>query len=373
MHDNAGNFSDRPQQVIPARSFHMNLQSIIQHFDLPETITTTEVIDAGLINNTYRIQGERGSYILQKINHSVFKNVEAVMVNMQLVLEHIAAKETNSQNIIQLISTREGKSYLYSDGEYWRCMNAIQNTVTVNAVANPQQAYGAAKGFGRFLAQLADFPAEKLSETLPDFHNTPKRYANLLDSINHGNPERLANVKEELVFIEERAKTISLLEEAFQRGELPLRVVHNDTKISNVLFDATTHDVRCAIDLDTVMPGLSLHDFGDLVRSSVTGATENAGESHSVRLDLFEQLVNGFLEETGDLLNTAERSLLVRSAQVITLELGMRFLTDYLNDDVYFGAKYETHNLDRARGQFELVKSLEANEVAMEEIVNKAI
>lgn len=334
----------------------MNIQDVAAEFKLEGDICSIEKVEAGLINNTYRVRCERGGYILQKVNTEVFPDVDAVMENVAAVLDHLSSK-VSDRDRLRLILTKTDRVLFFDEADAWRCYNEIENTVSIDAVSTPEQAYAAGMGFGRFFKMLQDFPAEKLKETIPDFHNTPVRYEQFKEAYMIGDSVRRTEIKNEYKFISARVETIYLL--ADYADELPIRVVHNDTKISNILFDSEDGSPRCVIDLDTVMPGSALHDFGDLVRSSVTGQAEGKGADVVVRKDIFDALVKGYFEEALDVLTDKERSLLLRSAEVITLELGMRFLTDYLLGDSYFGTSYEGENLDRARKQFQLVQALE--------------
>jgi hypothetical protein len=259
------------------------------------------------------------------------------------------------------------------NGGIWRCYNFIEGCQTYDVVENTRQAYQAARAFGSFQDLVSDLAASNLEETIPDFHHTPKRLEKLLEVAAADPKGRLASVREEFDFIRERAGITGILLQLCKEGKIPVRVTHNDTKINNVMIDKETDEAVCVIDLDTVMPGLSLYDFGDLVRTATSPAEEDETDLTKVqmRMPMFEALVEGYLDSAGDFINDVEVDHLAFSGKLITLEIGIRFLTDYLEGDVYFKTYREHHNLDRCRTQLMLVKRIEEQEEAMVKFARK--
>ena len=258
--------------------------------------------------------------------------------------------------------TKDGSSYYTDeDGSKWRVYEFIEGAQTFDAVESKEDFYQSAVAFGKFQAQLANFPAETLHETIPNFHNTAKRYQDFEKAVEADVKGRAAEVQEEIAFVRARSKEVSELHDMLAKGELPLRVTHNDTKLNNIMIDSDTHQAICVIDLDTVMPGLSAHDFGDAIRFGANTAAEDEPDVSkvSLSLELFEIYVKGFLEGCGGRLTPNEIKVLPMGAKMMTLECGMRFLADYLEGDVYFKISREKHNLDRCRTQFALVADME--------------
>ena len=302
------------------------------------------------------------------------------MENMRKVTAHLwnklrdTGEQDPSRRCLRLIPMMDGK-FLYrdSDGNYWRTMDCISGVETFDRVKKPEQAFQAALAFGHFQRLLLDFPATDLHDTIPDFHNTRRRFERFLEVLDADPADRASQIPEEVRFLKEHELEASRLLDLQDRGELPLRVTHNDTKLNNVLFDGETGEGICVVDLDTVMPGLSLYDFGDLVRTAATTAAEDERDLNKVRMDiqLFRELVRGYLDALGGALEDQEIRNLAFSARLITMEIGMRFLTDFLEGDIYFKIHRESHNLDRARNQFQLVRSMEAQVDEMETVVEK--
>ena len=362
------------------------LEGVINHFAFSGEFIRGESLKCGNINDTYitTFKGENGqtnTYILQRINHNVFKEPNNLMENVMAITRHIRKKVIKeggnpARETLNFVPTLDGK-YIYKckNGNYWRAYNYIDGVRTYQVAENPLHVYNAGKAFGRFQKLLSDFPAHNLHVTIPDFHHTPKRYKFFLDSVKNDAAGRVEKVKEEIEFVKERENKLPVLVDLLDSGELPLRVTHNDTKFNNVLIDDISGEGVCVIDLDTVMPGTSLYDFGDSIRSGANTAEEDEKDLSKVSLDmvLFEEYTRGFLEMTYDFLNPVEIENLPFSAILITLELGMRFLTDYINGDVYFKTRYENHNLDRARVQFKLAADMEEKYNRMTEIVQKYV
>ena len=331
---------------------------------------------SGHINDTYRVTfhqaGATVRYVLQRINHHVFKQPAPLMDNIQRVTAHLAAKLSGepeaSRRVLTLIPARDGQ-FFHRDaaGNYWRAYLFIEKARSYDTVENPRQAYEAARAYGQFQKLLADLPAPRLHEAIPDFHHTPKRLAALQKAIEADAGNRAVEARAEIEFALRRAAMTGVLLDA----QLPERVTHNDTKFNNVLFDEATGEGICVVDLDTLMPGLALYDFGDMVRTTTSPAREDERDLRQVALQfpLFEALVRGYLAAAGGFLTPAEKRLLAFSGKLITFEIGLRFLTDFLAGDTYFKVHRPGHNLDRCRTQFKLVESIEQQEPAMNRLV----
>jgi hypothetical protein len=341
-------------------------------------------IESGHINTTFLAtyeltDGTLQRYILQRINQNVFKKPLAVMRNVECVTRHInwkvlRVKKDLGGQTLNLYPGRGGRFWVEGpNGGIWRCYNFIEGCQTYDVVENTRQAYQAARAFGSFQDLVSDLAASNLEETIPDFHHTPKRLEKLLEVAAADPKGRLASVREEFDFIRERAGITGILLQLCEEGKIPVRVTHNDTKINNVMIDKETDEAVCVIDLDTVMPGLSLYDFGDLVRTATSPAEEDETDLTKVqmRMPMFEALVEGYLDSAGDFINDVEVDHLAFSGKLITLEIGIRFLTDYLEGDVYFKTYREHHNLDRCRTQLMLVKRIEEQEEAMVKFARK--
>ena len=338
----------------------------------------------GHINDTYCVCCERAGepqrrYILQRVNNNVFKDVPALMENMVKVTAYlrrvvIAAGGNPDRECLTLIPTKAGEPYYTApDGRYWRAFNFIENAITYQTAAKPEHFYYAGCAFGRFQKLLADYPSATLHETIPNFHNTASRYRDFEAAVAENVSGRAAAVAEEIAFVRARKDDMGILVDKLAAGELPLRVTHNDTKLNNVMLDDVTSRPVCVIDLDTVMPGLSLYDFGDSIRFGSNPAAEDERDLSKVYCDLglFEQYTRGFLEECGDMLTPEEIRLLPFSAKMMTLECGMRFLADHIAGDTYFKIHRPGHNLDRCRTQFKLVADMEGQWEAMKAVVDK--
>jgi hypothetical protein len=335
---------------------------------------------SGHINDTYCASldhaGASVRCILQRINDRIFLNPTALMENIERVTTHLAAQVAGEpdgeRRVLTLIRTRNGEAWhVDADGSYWRAYRFIENARTYDAVETPDQAFQGGRAFGRFQEMLAGLPPPRLHDTIPDFHHTPKRFAALLRALEADAAGRAILAKPEIEFARAHQSITSVLLDA----NLPERVTHNDTKFNNVMLDDATGEGICVIDLDTVMPGLALYDFGDMVRTATSQAKEDEQDLSKVNLQfpLFEALVRGYLDAAGGFLNRAEKDLLVFSGKLITFEIGIRFLTDYLAGDTYFKVHREGQNLDRCRAQFKLVESIEAQENAMEQLVQSLL
>lgn len=357
---------------------------IAREFSLGGDVVSVEPFGGGHINDTFRIgverAGQRRRHILQRINDHVFPEPDRLMENMERICAHARSKlvrpgEQAALRALRLIPAADGRNWLVdAAGGRWRCLDYLEGTTGFDVVASPAQAYQAARAFGGFQAMLADLPGGRLHETIPDFHHTPKRYARFLAAVERDAMGRVAGSGPEIAFALARATELSAITDALADGSLPERVTHNDAKLGNVLLDDVTHEAVCVIDLDTVMPGSVLYDFGDLVRTSASAAKEDEQDlaQVSLRMPMFEALVQGYLSSAGGFLTSRERALLPFAGKLITFETGLRFLTDWLEGDRYFKTHRPGHNLDRARNQFRLVASIEAQLAAMQEVVARA-
>lgn len=340
-------------------------------------IQSIEPYGGGHINDTFLIKCPDNEYVLQRINGYVFKHPDEIMENIlgvtQFIADKLAARgEDPARKTLTVVQTTDGNnSYVDSAGNYWRVTLNIKGTTAYEYADSPEMLVKSGAAFGSFQSMLADYPADTLHETIPHFHDTPARYQQLEDAVAANAAGRLGEVEAELAFARARKADCSILMDLLEKGELPLKVTHNDTKMSNVLIDDKTGEAVCVIDLDTVMPGLTAFDFGDSIRAGATTAAEDEVDLTKVHfsLELFKAYTEGFLREAGAALTETEIKTLPVGAKLMTLEVGMRFLADYLNGDVYFKTKYPQHNLDRARNQFRLVEEMEQKWDGMMEIV----
>mgnify|MGYP004620629131 CR=1 FL=1 len=314
----------------------------------------------GHINDTFLVEAD-SKYILQRINDRVFERPLEVISNIEKVLEHISENIKDKRESLSFVKTKTGKNYFLNESGCWRMYDFIENAFSPERIDSPEEFYRCAKAFGTFQKQLADFPAEELFETIPDFHNTPKRFERFMTVLSKDKFGRAKNAEKEIEFAKKHESLCHELYNAFYAGKLPLRVTHNDTKCNNIMLDSTTGNPLCVIDLDTVMPGFSVNDFGDSIRFGAATAAEDEPDTDKMTIDLalFEAFCRGFAEGTGGLLTKDEMRLMPVGAKMMTFECGMRFLTDYLEGNVYFKTKYEEHNLVRCRTQFRLLSEME--------------
>jgi len=358
-----------------------NVKSASQQFQIFGEFLSAEPYGSGHINDTYlstyNVSGTIVRYIHQRVNHNIFKNVPALMENIERVTKHVAAKLEStpdcSRGTLTVIPTRDGKPFHKdAEGNFWRTYLFIEKARTYDAIESPQQAFEAAKAFGCLQSTLADFPAPRLNDTIPDFHNTPKRLAALEAALKADSCNRAKLAKPELNFVMQRKAMTRELLDLNAQGLIPERITHNDTKLNNVMLDDVTGKGICVIDLDTVMPGLALYDFGDMVRTATSPAKEDEKNLSLVtmQMPMFEALARGYLESAGSFLTPSEKSHLAFSGKLITLEIGIRFLTDFLAGDTYFKVHRDGHNLDRCRTQLKLVESIEKQEAAMNKLVD---
>lgn len=367
---------------MPAYS-EAKLLEISRQFHIYGDLLHAEPCKIGHINETYIATYNQGGiqvrYVLQKINTNVFRNPDAVMDNMVRVTTHQRRKLAGhgardaSRRALTVIPTRDSRYYWRSpDGECWRTLVFVEGVRTFEAVETPQQAYEAGRAFGEFQGWLTDLPGKRLAETIPNFHNTRKRFESLQSAIAEDRANRAAEAKKEIEFALRQEKIVDVILNALARKKIPERITHNDTKFNNVMLDVVTGKAICVVDLDTVMPGSALYDFGDMVRTTTSPTLEDELDLAKVRmrLPMFKALARGYLENAGSFLTRGERSFIAFAGKLITFTIGIRFLTDFLAGDTYFRVHRPHHNLDRARTQFKLVESIERQETAMQKFAD---
>jgi len=357
-----------------------NLKQIVramENFQIPGRIMSCIPYGNGHINDTFLIVAEEETkavhrYILQGINHTIFKKPDEVMENIVAVTDFLRKSATDSRQVLHVIPTyNENSYYKDQDGNYWRVYDFIEDSICLEKVETKEDFYQCAYAFGKFQRDLSVFPAECLHETIPNFHNTPKRFQDFLKAVEEDKMGRAKEVETEIQFIKARSDFYSVLYENHAAGKLPLRVSHNDTKINNVMLDANTREVLCVIDLDTIMPGFSVTDFGDSIRFGANTGAEDEKDLSKVNLDveLFRVYTKGFLEGCGGQLPDSEIMLFPEGAKMMTIENAMRFLADYLEGDVYYKIHYPEQNLDRSRTQIKLVEDMEQHWDELKSIV----
>lgn len=347
--------------------------AVAKAFDVNGEFESAARYGSGHIHDTYSVrfnEGGRGGahIILQHINTKIFKNPVVVMENIRRVTTHVRARMDGVQDadrrVLQLVLSREGHAwYVDNEERYWRAYRFIEGAKTFDEVKSARQAFEAAKAFGGFQRMLADLPGKRLAESIPHFHDTPKRFTDFEFAVSADAAGRARHVRDEVAFAMERRFIAGLVVEA----GLPERVTHNDTKLNNVMLDEQTGEGICVIDLDTVMPGFAAYDFGDMVRTMTCPAAEDEQDLSRVemRFDLFEPVLRGYLAGAGNFLTKAERESLIAGAKVIVFEQGVRFLADHLAGDTYYKVSRVGQNLDRARTQFKLLASIEKQEREM--------
>lgn len=354
------------------------LLKIANEFQIQGDVQEISPYGFGHINRTYLLVTSERRYILQKINHNLFKEVDKLMHNIREVSEYnrkvtLERGGDPDAECLSLVLTKNGESYLHYGEGYYRVYKFIENSVCFQLVEKPEHFYESAVAFGSFASMLAEFDAKSLYEILPNFHNTPVRFQNFLASVKKDAFDRVKEVGPEIEFVLQREdycpRIVSLLEE----GKIPTKVTHNDTKLNNVLFHKDTGTALAVIDFDTIMPGSICYDFGDSIRFGCSTAAEDETDLDKVhfRIDLFEEYVKGYLHALGKDITVVEKDHLVDGALLMTLECGMRFLTDYLDGDTYFRISRPKQNLDRARTQFKLVSEMESQLDEMQKIVEK--
>ena len=361
------------------------IKDILRHFSFSGDLIDCKAFGSGHINSTfiatYNDNGNKREYVIQKINANVFKNVDELMNNIFSVTSYLQneirkAGGDEQRETLNFIKTVDGRQY-HRDGDCcYRAYAFVANSISYNSVDSAELFKQSGIAFGKFQKLLADFPADTLYETLPEFHNTKYRYNNeFLPALRNNISGRKNTCLDEIAFVTDREKYCSRLVDMIASGELPLRVTHNDTKLNNVIFDKDSGEAICVIDLDTVMPGLALYDFGESIRFGANTAAEDERDITKVSIDLeyFKAYAEGFLSQAGESFNKAEIDNLAFSALLMTFECGMRFLTDYLNGDTYFKTDYPEHNLVRARNQFALVADMEKHMGEMEAIISDLV
>jgi thiamine kinase-like enzyme len=358
-----------------------DILSIVKNFRISGEIIGFNSDTTGHINDSYfiRISGDHSGYFLQWVNSYIFKDVASLMKNIETVTLHLAQKmnflnRKENHKVLELIPALNGSAY-YRDnsGEYWRMYRHIPGTHVYDIVENETIAYEGGKAFGRFISDLSDLEAAKLNETIPDFHNLVARLSNFNTSLNVDKVDRRKEIAEYISFINRRSEQMLKIPSLLKQGKLPMRITHNDTKFNNILFDQNNNAI-CIVDLDTVMPGSMLYDFGDAIRTGSNTVCEDEKDLSlvDVNLNIYKAYTRGFIKETLQSLTRDEIENLAFSARYMTFMIGVRFLTDYLDGDPYFRTNYPEHNLDRAKVQFKLLEAMEKKADEMDLIVRKA-
>lgn len=347
------------------------LFDVISQFKIEGEVFEISPYGCGHINTTYLVVTSQKRYILQKINHHLFTNVEQLMSNIFEVTSYIRKNFPNEETLT-VVLTKEDKTFLKVDSGYYRVYDFIEHTICLQIVTKDEEFYESARAFGKFAQLLSNFDASKLYEILKDFHHTGKRYELFIKALLEDVAKRKDLVQEEINFVLQRKDFCHTIVHLLETKQMPLRVTHNDTKLNNVLLDENTLKGKAVIDLDTIMPGSICYDFGDSIRFGCNSSFEDDPNLENVyfRIDLFEVYVKGYLQELGKDITLIEKDNLVNGAILMTFECGMRFLTDYLNHDVYFKISRENHNLDRCRTQFKLVSDMEKQKNKMQQIVD---
>lgn len=362
------------------------IKEVIRHFRFEGKYIGAEELKSGNVNGTYRLHycaadGNRSDYILQRINTYAFKKPEQVTENIVRVTEHLrrtmlAMGEDPANRVLTCIPTNEGE-FMYCDKQnrYWRAYRYIHNAFAYDRVEKPEHFYEAGRAFGEFQRMLQDFSAEDLYETIPHFHDTRKRFYAFVAAVDEDKVGRVAELDEEIDFFFDRRKMMSAIVRRIEDGRIPVRVTHNDTKINNIMIDEFTGKAVCVIDLDTVMAGSALYDYGDAIRFGASTAAEDEPDTSKISLDLklFREFSSGFLSEVGDMLTEEEIRCLPLSIKVMTCELAMRFLTDYIDGDLYFRVSSPEHNLIRAHAQMKLLEDVESKTEEMNAIIQELI
>jgi aminoglycoside phosphotransferase (APT) family kinase protein len=360
------------------------LQEISKQFQIYGEILHAETCKIGHINETYSATYDQGGlrvrYIHQKINQTVFKDTAALMSNVVRVTNHLRHKlETlhsrdMTRRCLTIVPTRNGESfYRNGSGECWRTFVFVEGVQTFESVQTPQQAFEAGKAFGSFQNLLVDLPGPRLTETIPHFHNTRRRFQALQQAVKQDHFNRAESARAEIDFALEHEPLVDVILNALAKKKIPERITHNDTKFNNVMLDTNTGEAMCVVDLDTVMPGCALYDFGDMVRTTTSPTMEDELDLSKVRMQMpmFKKLAEGYLSTANEFLTKTERSYIAFAGKLITFTIGLRFLTDYIAGDTYFRIHRPGHNLDRCRTQFKLVESIEAHEDEMQRFVDK--
>lgn len=361
-------------------------EKVAMQFAMEGELKELAVFGNGHINDTLRAtcelaDGRTKRYIVQRMNDGIFKNPDELMENVMNVTSFlrkkiIAAGGDPDRETLNVIPTKDGRNYLTDEnGDFWRCYIFIEDATSFDQVEKPEDFYNSAVAFGNFQRLLADYPAATLHETIKNFHNTVSRFADFKKAVEEDVAGRAKDVQKEIQFVLDREADCHVICDALAKGELPLRVTHNDTKLNNIMIDNRTGKGLCVIDLDTVMPGSSLYDYGDSIRFGASTGAEDEQNLDLIwcDLELFEIYTKGYVEGCGGSLTEKEIRMMPMGAKLMTLECGMRFLADHLQNDIYYKIHRENHNLDRARTQFKLVADMEAKWDEMNAIVEKYI
>lgn len=356
---------------------------IVKNFQLEGEFVSCTRYGEGHINQTFLLTMKDGQkttdYILQRINDNLFTDVERLMNNIKLVTEYnraqILARGGNpDRESLSLVYTTDGKPYCFFEGQgYFRVYKFIVDAIAYQTVEKPEHFYQSAIAFGNFASLLSNFDASQLYESIPDFHNTEKRYQNFLRAVEENKAGRRDLVQKEIQFVKDRKEYCSRIVSLLESGKMPKRVTHNDTKLNNVMLDSVSGEPVAVIDLDTIMEGSLCYDFGDSIRFGCNHADEGEPDLSKVNfdIDLFRQYTKGYLKAVGESITKIEKDNLAFGSILMTYECGMRFLTDYLEGDTYFRIKHKEHNIDRTRMQFKLVTDMEKLLPEMEKIVNE--
>jgi N-acetylhexosamine 1-kinase len=339
------------------------MNDVLANYAFSPTVLSIQPFGNGHINKTYLIETtNQEKYILQEINTHVFLNPQQVMENIERVLAHLEKKaSTTSNRNLEIVKTKDERSFLQTTSSTWRTYRYIVGARTYEMIESVDMFYEVGKAVGNFQAMLADFPIKMLHTTIPNFHHTPHRLHQFFDVVAHAKENQILPIQAEIEFVKKYQGIASLIQEGLDQGTIPLRVTHNDTKLNNVMMDIVTGQAKCLIDLDTVMPGSILFDYGDAIRHGASKTTEDEADLTKVGFDtlLIHAFTKGYLQEAIHFIVHSEVELLTRSIQIIALELGSRFLSDYIQGSIYFHIDYPNHNLIRARNQFQLVQCVE--------------
>lgn len=358
----------------------MSVDKIIRNFNFNGPIASIEPYGGGHINDTYHIQcqnPDEPDYLLQKVNNYVFKDIEGLMNNIAVVTSHLRKKlvENKIQDIerrsLVLLKTKEGKLYVEdAEGKPWRVFNFIKDHKVYDGAPNTEIAFEGARMFGKFLNELSELDPAGVVETIPNFHNIEFRLNNLENAIEENTAGRVNQVKEEIKYVRSRREIMSVIQKLGEKGLIISRIVHNDTKINNVLFDQQNKGL-CVIDLDTIMPGYVHYDFGDGIRTCANTGAEDDPDLKNISLDLeiYKAFSSGYIESVNSVLNDTERSTLAQAALLFPFIMGVRFLTDYISGDIYYKINYEDHNLVRSKAQLKLTQDGESKIDELERIV----
>ncbi|MBQ6520832.1 MAG: aminoglycoside phosphotransferase family protein [Anaerolineaceae bacterium] len=349
------------------------IEAILSHYDFGSPVISCEQFGEGHINWTYRIETKDGGlFVLQRINTYVFRDPVGLMRNIELITDFMRRKETDPRKVLELVPTLDNKIFVVTDDdEYWRVYVFVRDCICYDKAETEDIFCDTGRAFGQFQNLLSDFPVSSLIETIPDFHNTVARYKALEMAVERDVVGRAAGAEREIDYALSQKPFASFLLDKVASGEIPLRVTHNDTKINNVLFDRVTRKPLCVVDLDTTMPGIPAMDFGDSIRYAGNNAAEDEKDLDKVflRMDLFRAFANGFCGVSRKNLSRSELIICPEASKLDTLEIGVRFLTDYLEGDVYFHTAYSEHNLTRARVQFALARDMDLKMNEMRSVI----